>query len=215
MWISPFAKATSMAWSVKWRRENHPHQGHHPADSRNWRKRLPLFFHESLSVDTSPETGRICHRESCGSQAYDRLSKPWSTIARLAISPIPTRSSKKPWTMSAWIIRVRRNSAIFHSGWNNGWELRLRSLTKPDFPLFWMNPSMVSIQSESRNSVRWSSASTMNSVWPSSFPVIILSELYLVANRFGIVDQGRLIKEISKAGIRRTRRRHHPSRLAS
>ena len=27
----------------------------------------------------------------------------------------------------------------------------------------------------------------------------ILSELYLVANRFGIVDQGRLIKEISKA----------------
>ena len=39
----------------------------------------------------------------------------------------------------------------------------------------------------------------------------ILSELYLVANPFGIVDQGRLIKEISKAEFEEQRRRlHHP-----
>ena len=114
------------------------------------RKRLPLFFHESLPVDPSPETGRICHRESCGSQAYDRLSKPSLLLQGTAISPIPTRSSKKPWTMSAWIIRVRRNSAIFHSGWNNGWELPTCPHCQARLPHSRRTHQWSLIQSESR-----------------------------------------------------------------
>ncbi len=75
---------------------------------------------------------------------------------------------------------------IFHSGWNNGWELRLRFIAKPDF-LILDEPITVSILSESREFRQMIKRSTMNSatILTSSH---ILSELYLAANRFGIVE---------------------------
>ncbi len=116
-----------MAWSVEQGWENHPHQDHHPADSRNWRKRL------SLLLQIAPQWTQALKR--VGSVVKSVAHKHMTAYQNLVYYckarhiPNPTRSSKP--------IYIQLNNTgkkkfrDFHSGWNNGWELRLRSFLNP------------------------------------------------------------------------------------
>ena len=89
----------------------------------------------------------------------------------------------------------KKKFAIFHSGWNNGWELRLLSLQSrlPHFdePINGLDPVESRNSSDDQAPQRWTRYDHLISV--ISFPSFIWWPIV------GIVDQGRLIKEISKA----------------
>ena len=186
MWL--FAKATSTASSVRNGAGKPPSSRSITQLIQETNGSLPCFSNRSQwtqASNVSDPSLKVLWLTSIWPP-----TKTWSNIARPYSESWPGHQ-RTPWTMWARIIRKKKFRDFF---------FRMRTTVGiaicPDCPTSssWTNPSMA-FDPESRSSVKWSSASMMNSAdhphFQSHPPNFIWLPIVLA-----FVDQGRLIKEI-------------------